>query len=549
MCGNRRWLLSARVGTTERTREEKNRPKKGRVLDVLKELLAEGRDDDVMALVSQLVARNTELEKKLQKVFTNKREGMSTSQLVLLLDGLVDAVGLEEVNEKLRTASGLDELAAKAKDVKAPRAQPPLRKPPPANLRRVDNLIRVPDDERACPQCGKARSCIGHDVTEVVDIIPAEVIARVDRREKVACLDCESQVQRAPVGDKVVPGGAMGTTLVAHVIVDKYRRGLPLHRQKEEFESRGYEVAVSTLADQVMWGTDLLRPLWRAAMAVVLEATIMHLDATGLPALDRDTPNGIKLGSLWGYVGVEGELATALYLYTSTGKAKAQRPGELGPEDVLKLRQGFTVADAATLFDKSFRRDGIIECGCNMHARRYFTRALDAGDPRAALPLAAFKKLYDVEEEVRDRDAAAKLEARQAKSKPLYDDLGAWCRAHKPHEPPSSPMGKAITYLLNNETPLRRFLENGVVPLDNGAVERLHVRAAISRKNYLFAGSDAGGERAAIAYTLLGSCQLADVDPVEYLADVMPRMTRQLRIADLPALLPSQWKLTRSAPG
>ena len=368
------------------------------MLDVLKELLAEGRDDDVMALVSQLVARNTELEKKLQKVFTNKREGMSTSQLVLLLDGLVDAVGLEEVNEKLRTASGLDEIAAKAKDVKAPRAQPPLRKPPPANLRRVDNPIRVPDAERACPGCGKARACIGHDVTEVVDLIPAEVIARVDRREKLACLDCESQVQRAPVGNKVVPGGAMGTTLVAHVIVDKYRRGLPLHRQKEEFESRGFEVAVSTLADQVMWGTDLLRPLWRAAMAVVLEATIMHLDATGLPALDRDTPNGIKLGSLWGYVGVEGELATALYLYTSTGKAKAQRPGELGPDDVLKLRQGLTVADAATLFNKSFQREGIIECGCNMHSRRYFTRALDAGDPRAALPLAAFKKLYDVEE-------------------------------------------------------------------------------------------------------------------------------------------------------
>lgn len=538
------------LGTTEPTPEaKKKRPKKGRVLDVLKELLAEGRDEDVVALVSQLVARNTELEKKLQKVFTNKREGMSTSQLVLLLDGLVDAVGLEEINEKLRTASGIDELAAKAKDVKAAKPQPPLRKPPPASLRRVDNPIRVPDAERACPQCGKERACIGHDVTEVVDLIPAEVIVRVDRREKVACHDCDSQHQRAPVGDKVVPGGKMGTTLVAHVIVDKYRRGLPLHRQKEEFESRGYEVAVSTLADQVMWGTDLLRPLWRAAMAVVLEAIIMHLDATGLPALDRDTPNGIKVGSLWGYVGVEGNLATALYLYTSTGKAKAQRPGELGPEDILKLRQGYTVADAATLFDKSFRREGIIECGCNMHSRRYFTRALDAGDPRAALPLAAFKKLYDVEEEVRDRDAAAKLEARQSKSKPVYDELGAWCRAHQPHEPPSSPMGKAIGYLLNNETPLRRFLENGVVPIDNGAVERLHVRAAISRKNYLFAGSDAGGERAAIAYTLLGCCQLADVDPVEYLADVMPRMTRRMRIADLPALLPAQWKLTRPAAG
>ena len=106
--------------------------------------------------------------------------------------------------------------------------------------------------------------------------------------------------------------------------------------------------------------------------------------------------------------------------------------------------------------------------------------------------MAAFKKLYDLEEEVRDRGAAAKLEARQAKSKPVYDELGAWCRAHQPHEPPASPMGKAITYLLNNETPLRCFLENGVVPIDNSAVERLHVRAAISRKNLPLRGKRCG---------------------------------------------------------
>lgn len=180
------------------------------------------------------------------------------------------------------------------------------------------------------------------------------------------------------------------------------------------------------------------------------------------------------------------------------------------------------------------------------HARAALSHQ-SRGDARAALPLAAYKKLYDIEEEVREADAAQRLDVRTSQSKPVFDELADWCRAHQPHEPPSSPLGQAIGYFINNEQPLRRFLENGDVPIDNGIVERLHVRAALSRKNYLFAGSDAGGERAAIAYTLLGCCQLAEVDPVEYLADVMPRMTRRIRIADVSALLPAQWKAARVA--
>ena len=523
--------------------------RKGAVLDVLKELLAGGHDDEVVALVSKLVKRNTELEKRLADILSRakKSEGVSTAQLILALDGLVHEMGCEEANQKLREASGIDELAKKAETTKEPKKPPPVRKPPPPHLPRVDNPIRVPDAERACPLCGHERECIGHDVTETVDLIPAQVIVRRDLREKLACKPCDGEPVRAPLGDKVVAGGAMGTTLVAQLIVDKYWDGLPLHRQRERYLESGYEVAVSTLADQVMWGTDLLRPLWRVAFAVVLDSLIMHLDGTSLAVQDKTVPKGLRLGSLWGYVGVDTGEETALYLYNSTGKKNGQRPGELGPEDVLRLRQGFAVADASNLFEKSFKRDGLIECGCNMHARRYMTKALDGGDVRAALPLAAFKKVYDVEEEVRDRDAAGRLEVRQAKSKPVYDELASWCRVHRPHEPPSSPLGKGINYLLNNEVALRRFLEHGEVPIDNGAVERLHVRAAMTRKNFLFAGSDAGGERAAIAYTLLGCCALAEVNPVEYLADVLPRLARRIRISELPALLPARWKRARAA--
>ena len=174
------------------------------------------------------------------------------------------------------------------------------------------------------------------------------------------------------------------------------------------------------------------------------------------------------------------------------------------------------------------------------------TKALDAGDTRAALPVAAFKALYDIEEELKHATAGERCLARQARSSPIYNDLMAWVEARRPYEPPSSGLGEALRYLHNHEAALRRFLTDGAIPIDNGVVERLHVRCALTRKNFLFAGSDAGGERAAIVYTVLGSCRLAEVDPVAYLADVLPRMaTRSIRLRDVPALLPAAWKAAR----
>jgi hypothetical protein len=366
----------------------------------------------------------------------------------------------------------------------------------------------------------------------------------VDRREKLACVPCDGELARAPVGDKVVSGGRLGSTLVAVLIVDKYDDGLPLHRQKRRFERMGVDLAVSTLADQVTWATDLMRPLWRIAIEQVLAAMVMHLDATGLPVLDRDAAGGKRLGALWGYVGDEN---VAAYLYASTAKKSAQRPGELGPEEMLARRTGYTVADASNLFESSFERSDLIECGCNMHGRRYWTKALDAGDTRAALPIAAYKKLYEIEAKIRGLAPDAKLKVRQAESKPVFDEIVSWAEAYKPHEPPSSGLGAAIRYMTNHKVALGRFLEDGVIPIDNGIVERLHVRAALTRKNYLFAGSDTGGERAAIAYTILGCCRLAGVNPVEYLTDVLPRLARGLRLRDVPAMLPAAWKAARQA--
>ena len=514
------------------------------MLDVVRELLAGDHDEDVLAVVEQLVSRNTELEMLLAKVreqAKNKSERVSREQLDLFLDKLRAAQqgALAKASEKLEetaaTNGGREELAKPAK-------QPPVRRPPPPELRRVANEIAVPAPERPCPRCGGERTCIGHDTTEVIELVPAEIIVRIDRREVLACRACEAEVVRAPLGDKVVEGGAYGSRLVADLVVKKYWESIPLNRQNEALERLGLSMPSASMSDQVQWATDLLRPIWRLLMADVLRSTVMHVDGTSLPVRDRDHPNGIVTGSLWGYVGDE---TSALYLYTSTGKKTGQAAGEMGPEDFLALRKGPVVADASNLFDASFARSDLIEVGCNMHARRYFVKALEANDARAAVPLAAFKTLYDVEDAVKISSAEERLRQRTERSRPVYDELVAWCLTYQPMEPPGSLLGAALRYLLNHRIALTRFLEDGRLPIDNGIVERLHRRPAVGRRNFLFAGSHAGAERAAIAYSVIATCHLVGVNPQDYLAEVLPRLARGIVLRDVPAMAPAAWKRSR----
>jgi transposase len=176
-----------------------------------------------------------------------------------------------------------------------------------------------------------------------------------------------------------------------------------------------------------------------------------------------------------------------------------------------------------------------------MHARRYFVTALDGGDTRAALPLGVFKELYQIEAEVRDASEAERLAARREHSTPAYDDLVSWCKAYERDTPPKTGLGRAIRYLLNHQVALRRFESNGGIPIDNMAAEHNFVPVALTRKNFLFAGSDAGGERAAIVYTILRCCRLAGVEPVEYLTDVLGVLSGKIRLVDVPTLMPAQW--------
>ena len=354
---------------------------------------------------------------------------------------------------------------------------------------------------------------------------------------------------RAPLGDKVVVGGAYGSQLVASLVVGKYADGLPLYRQHEILKRLGFDMPSSSMADQITWSTDLLAPIWRGLIEVARASLLLHVDATSMPVRDKETKGAVHLGALWGYVGsdADGPLC-AVYLFTSTGKKVGQRDGEIGPEEFLLDREGFVVADAGSVFDASFAREDLIEVGCNMHARRYFVKAFEAGDKRAALAIAAFRAIYDVEYLCKDAEAVERQRLRAERSRPVYDKLFEWARLHRHVEPPESLLAKALGYLLNQAVALTRFLDDGRLPIDNGVVERLHRDVAILRNNCLFAGSYAGGQRAAIALSIIGTCEMLAINPMEYLASVLPELTRSTASErELRRLLPAAWKAARDA--
>lgn len=340
----------------------------GAVLEVLKKLLGAFEEREaVLAIVGKLVADKAQMSQRLARLASRfkKSEKISKAQLVLFIGALRRGEGEPEVtgddqpdpddpdnaDQRLRAASGIDDDELTKLRTQRPPRQPGGRTPAPAHLRRVDNPILVPAEQRACPRCGADRVCIDHEVTEIIEYKPAEVFVRRDLREKLACPPCDGELVRAPVGDKIVDGGKFGLRFVAMLLVNKYVDGLPLHRQREILQRLGLDLSVSTLADQIKWSTDLLRPIWRAAITEVISARVMHLDGTGLAVLDPNVAGGKRLGALWGYVGVNETEIIAAYHYVSTLKKSGQLANEMGPEDMLALRQGLTVADASNLFD------------------------------------------------------------------------------------------------------------------------------------------------------------------------------------------------------
>ena len=416
----------------------------------------------------------------------------------------------------------------------------PARRPLPAELPRETETI-APAQE-ACPDCGGTLRMLGEDVCETLEYVPARFKVIRTVRPKLSCAACWRIVQE-PAPNRPIDRGLAGPGLLAHVLVAKYADHLPLYRQSEIYAREGIDLDRSTLADWVGGASRTLRPLVDSLKRYVLSADKLHGDDVPVPVLEPG--NGkTKTGRLWTYVRDDrpaGSQAAPAVWFAYSPDRKGEHPARH-----LSSYQGILQADGYAGFNQLYEKGAIIEAACWAHVRRKFHDLYQAHrSPIAKEALERIAQLYGIETEIRGRSPAERRQVRQARSKPLLESMHAWLKATFSKLSRKSDVAVAIHYALERWTALLLFAEDGRVEMDNNAAERALRAVALGRKNYLFAGSDAGGERAAAIYSLIGSAKLNGIDPEAYLSTVMRRIADH-PINRIEELLP--WKLAAALP-
>ncbi len=414
-------------------------------------------------------------------------------------------------------------------------AQQPARRPLPAELPRETEVL--PPKETACPDCGGALKHLGEDASEVLEFVPGRFKVIRTVRPKLACSRCDAIVQE-PAPHRPIDRGLAGPGLLAHVVVGKYCDHLPLYRQSEIYAREGIDLDRSTLAGWVGGASRVLEPLVDAIRQYVLDATKIHGDDIPVPVLAPG--NGkTKIGRLWTYVRDDrpaGSTEASAVWFAYSPDRKSEHPA-----NHLGTFRGRLQADAFPGFNRLYESGGITEIACWAHVRRKFHDLYEAHQsPIAKEALERIGALYGIEREIRGRPPDERKNVRDERARPLLADLKQWFEACLTKLSQKSDVAVAIHYALGRWSPLLRYCDDGALEIDNNAAERALRAVALGRKNYLFAGSDAGGERAAAMYTLIGSAKLNGIDPEAYLSHVLACIANH-PITRIEELLP--WKV------
>jgi transposase len=472
-------------------------------------------------MIEQLLADVDDLNKQLawykRYVFGRRSEKLDPSQLILFEDDKADT-------EDSPQETSVD-------DPKKHNSNHKGRRPLPTDLPRERIEHHPPKEQQVCSECGHHKEIIGEEITEQLDYVPASFVVRQHVRYKYACKHCQEGVCIADLPAFPIEKGRPGCGLLAHVLTSKYADHLPLHRMEGIFARHGVDIQRSTLCGWVGASAELLYPVVKELHRQILESAKIHTDDTPVPVQVQGLKKTRK-GYLWVYIG-EGN--NVVFDYTSTHCRE-------GPIAFLGDYDGFVQADAYQGYDKLFAKGKCTEVGCWAHARRKFFDAKESDPSRAYQMLAWIRELYDAEHQAKEEelDPVGIVKLRQQSSKPILEKIHFHLEGWSKQVLPKSPMGKAVTYASGQWIALNRYVAHSILSIDNNLAERVLRMVVIGRKNWLFAGSDNGGKRAAIIYSLVASCKLCGIDPFVYLRDVLDRVSTHpaSRIGEL---TPSHW--------
>lgn len=491
---------------------------------LVEELLVALKEKDLR--IGQLSAQ---LEILKRRIFGRSSEKVDPGQLILDLGAWLAAqpAEAEESSAPAPAASEKEPASRKGHG----------RRRLPSHLHRHRTEYHPSAEDRVCRECSGALQKIGEETSEQIDYIPASLFVHEHARIVYACPHCQENVVTGTLPVQPIDKGLPGPGLLAHVLTSKYNDHLPLNRLEGIFLRQGVELSRSTLCDWVGASARLLEPLVLEMKAEILASRKIHTDDTTVPVLDKNH-EATKTGRLWVYIGDPAH-EHIVFDYTP------DRGSRDGPQAFLKGYKGYLQADAYAGYDAIYASQEVIEVACWAHARRKFFDA-KADAVRSRIALGYIRELYETEKRGRDLDEKERRDLRVAEAKPWLDTFKSWLEDEAKKVLPKSLMGGAISYTLAHWGALIRYLDDGLLEIDNNRAERALRRVAIGRKNWMFAGSDEGGHRAAVVYSLIASCAALKIDPYVYLRDVLRRLPSTQGADALRLLTPKAWKAALS---
>jgi transposase len=473
-----------------------------------------------------------ELEKFRRYLFGRKSEKL-TPQLADVAQLPLFELGTTAAEQEALSALAVEKAGAKTPKK---RAKGTGRMTLPETLRREVIVIEPDEDVSNC-------TCIGEEITEVLELIPAELYVKQYKRPVYARPNGEGIIT-GQLPDRVVNKGIPSDRLIAQMTLEKYVYGMPLHRQIDKYRRLGVTIPASTASDWLMKGWKHLSPLWELLRLLVINQKYLQVDESPVKVQDKHHKNGIRQGYMWVYHCPVDKLV--LFNYR---KGRDQS----GPKEMLQDFKGILQTDGYNVYETLYgKHPDIILVYCMAHARRKFVDARRYDKQKADYVLEKMQVLYKLEQQMRDAGHGweDRTRQRQQEAVPVLQELEAWMRDHVAAIPPKSPLGQAIAYALPRWKGLSAYAKYGKIEIDNNLVENSIRPLANGRKNYLFVGSHDAARMTAAMYSFMATCKKNDVDEMAWLTDVLERIQSH-KHADLYQLLPNNWtkyKKFNSAP-